>query len=140
MKIIIAGSRSITDFNVVSYLINASNIFFHLTELVSGTASGVDQLGERWAKQFGFRIKRFPADWSKGRSAGYTRNVEMANYADACLVLWDGKSKGSQHMVDITREKGMPTCLYELNPSLDIYVRKSWNDFSNIFVDKPAKV
>ena len=47
MRVIVAGSRGITDPNVVATAIAASG--FQVTELVSGTARGADQLGEAWA-------------------------------------------------------------------------------------------
>ena len=45
MKVIIAGSRGITDGRLVSAAVAASG--FDITEVVSGTCHGVDQLGER---------------------------------------------------------------------------------------------
>lgn len=32
----------------------------------------------------------------------------MASVADACIVFWDGKSKGSKHMIDVATRKGIP--------------------------------
>ena len=46
MKVIIAGSRSITDATIVEKAINESGIT--ITEMVCGGASGVDTLGEEW--------------------------------------------------------------------------------------------
>jgi hypothetical protein len=31
----------------------------------------------------------------------------MAKYAKACIVFWDGESKGSKHMIDIAIETGL---------------------------------
>jgi hypothetical protein len=97
MKVIIAGSRTIKDYKLVEAAIKNSG--FKITEVVCGCASGVDSLGEKWAMLNNIRVTKFPANWDKyGRSAGYRRNVEMANYADACIVVYTGpKSVGSQH-------------------------------------------
>lgn len=85
-------------------------------EIVSGTARGADQLGERYAAERGLSIKRFPADWDRdGKSAGYLRNVRMAEYADAAIVFWDGVSKGSKHMVDVAKKKGLPVRVVRYN-------------------------
>ena len=55
-----------------------------------------------------YPIKRFPADWENlGRGAGYVRNVQMAFYADALIAFWDGESRGTKHMIDIAKEKGL---------------------------------
>ena len=73
-------------------------------EIVSGTAKGADQLGEKYAKEKGYPVKQFPADWSKGKSAGYVRNEEMAKYADALIAFWNGLSKGTGHMIDLAKK------------------------------------
>ena len=77
-------------------------------EIVSGTANGADKLGEKFAKENGYPIKQFPADWDKnGKGAGYIRNAQMAEYADALIVFWDGKSKGTKHMIDLAKRANL---------------------------------
>jgi predicted double-glycine peptidase len=116
MKTIIAGSRTINSINQINKAIKESG--FTITEVVSGTARGADLLGEVWANNNKVPIKRFPANWDKyGKSAGYRRNEEMANYADACIVVWDGESKGSKHMIDIAKNKNLK--LFVLNLKLE---------------------
>lgn len=44
MKTIIAGSRSITNYDQILEAISLSNII--ITTVISGTANGVDKLGE----------------------------------------------------------------------------------------------
>lgn len=100
MRVIIAGSRTITDGTEVAQAAFASR--FEFTEIVSGTAKGVDRLGEWFAAHRGIPIKRFPADWDKyGKSAGYKRNKQMAEYADALILLIRDNSKGSIHMFNL---------------------------------------
>lgn len=105
-KVIIAGSRTLTPsyfvtlFNVCEYLLKQKTEKSIEIEIVSGKAKGADLLGEAYAKLKGYGIKQFPAKWSeKGKSAGYLRNVEMAQYANALIAFWDGKSKGTRHMI-----------------------------------------
>ena len=106
MKTIIAGSRGITPLQTVINAVKASG--FTVTEVVSGAARGVDQLGEQYGKQAGIPVKRFPAEWDKyGKSAGYRRNEDMADYADALIAVWDGTSKGTKHMIDTAHAKGL---------------------------------
>jgi hypothetical protein len=53
-----------------------------------------------------YQLKLFPADWNRyGKSAGFRRNVEMSNHADALVVFWDGKSRGTQHMIREAKNK-----------------------------------
>jgi len=104
MRCIIAGSRTITDYATVIEAIIKSG--FGITEIVSGTARGVDSLGEQYALENNIPIKKFPANWDKyGKSAGYRRNAEMAEYADSAIILWDGVSKGTQHMFRLMENK-----------------------------------
>lgn len=114
MKVIIAGTRYIDkeqkkvfdDYNLVVQAVERSG--FKITEVVSGTAIGADRLGEKWALANGIPIKEMPADWNRyGNGAGPMRNRQMAEYADAAIVVWDGKSPGSRNMVEnmIRRKK-----------------------------------
>ena len=76
---------------------------------ISGTTKGADRLGEEWGRDRGYPVERYPADWEAyGKSAGYRRNEEMAEAADACVVFWDGSSPGAGHMILIAKEHGLP--------------------------------
>ena len=105
-KLIIAGSRDFDNYEllkqtVIPYLND-------IAEIISGTARGADTLGEQFAKEFNIPIRQFPADWSThGKKAGYLRNVQMAKNATACIVFWDGKSRGTQHMINIAKQYGL---------------------------------
>lgn len=105
MKLIIAGSRTFTNLSKYFFrdILNNLNIDFNnpdvLHEIVSGCAKGADTGGEHFAKQYNIPLVIFPADWDKyGNAAGPIRNKQMADYADALLLVWDGKSKGSANM------------------------------------------
>lgn len=107
-KVIIAGSRSFNDFELL--VAKCDKLLSAKTEgeVVSGTARGTDQLGENYAKERGFPIKKFPANWEKyGKIAGYKRNEEMADYADALIAFWDGLSPGTKHMISTAEKKGL---------------------------------
>jgi hypothetical protein len=114
MKIIIAGSRTITDKDKVYSIITAglnSLSTLERVEIVSGGARGVDKLGELYAVESSrctnryVDLKVFSADWNKyGKRAGYLRNKQMAEYADALILIWDGKSRGSQMMLELAKQ------------------------------------
>lgn len=124
MRVIIAGGRDFNDFKLlksninkifkqlsdeklISIYVNESNI-----EIICGKARGADTLGEQFAKEYKLSIKYFPADWNTyGKSAGYRRNAEMANYAKedngVLIAFWDGKSKGTKHMIDLAKSNNI---------------------------------
>jgi hypothetical protein len=121
MKLIIAGSRSIKDYNIVRSAIIESGLWHEYKKkiiVVSGKAPGVDTLGEKFAEKAGLKVKPFPADWDNIKAegavvrynragkpynaiAGHWRNEKMAQYADVALVVWSGepKSTGSLDML-----------------------------------------
>lgn len=111
MKLIIAGSRSITDLEVVFTALALSN--FSPILIVSGAARGVDTLGEEYAKLVNLPVIRFPAKWEQyGRSAGHIRNEEMGDFADALLAIWDGKSPGTRGMIMYMKSLHKPVFTY----------------------------
>lgn len=99
MKLIIAGGR---DINPTYGFIDCSIKMLGITninEIVCGGATGVDAEGAHWAGHQEVPVKMFPANWEKfGKSAGPIRNIEMAEYGDVLLLIWDGISKGSYSM------------------------------------------
>jgi hypothetical protein len=108
MKVIIAGSRNITLWPFTMKSITRES-GFDITEVVSGTARGADQMGEEWARNNNIPISRFPANWeSYGKGAGMVRNKEMAYYADALIAIWDGISSGTKNMIDNMKKLNKP--------------------------------
>lgn len=113
MKVIIAGSRNITSYAEVLKAIILSG--FNITEVVSGRASGVDQLGEKWAKESNIPIKTFSPNWKElGRSAGILRNEDMGDYAEALIAIWDGQSRGTQHMIAFMSDRKKPVFIHKV--------------------------
>lgn len=112
MKTIIAGSRSILSYQKMLEAVRESQFF--ISEVVSGGAKGVDQLGEKYAQEYHLPLKRFLPDWTRfGKRAGILRNTEMGNYAEALIALWDGNSRGTQHMIEYAKKKGLRVYVYQ---------------------------
>jgi hypothetical protein len=120
MKVIIAGTRykdkenkiPFNDFKLVLEAVDRSGIErngIQVTEIVSGKAIGVDQLGEQYANMRGIPIKEMPADWNTyGKRAGPIRNRQMAEYADIAIIIWDGESNGTRNMINEMIRKNKP--------------------------------
>ena len=112
MKLIVAGGRDFTDTNrmiaELQKLVESGEIT-DSPELVCGMARGADMLAySLWANNR-MPIHNFPANWNKhGKSAGYKRNQEMGEFADAAVCFWDGNSKGTKHMIDILNKLNKP--------------------------------
>jgi hypothetical protein len=108
MKVIIAGSRSITDYSLIGIAVERSG--FNVTAVISGCApDGIDHLGAQWAKAKHIPIERYPANWTKhGKAAGPIRNAEMAAAAEGLVAIWDGKSPGTRNMIYQMKRLGKP--------------------------------
>lgn len=108
-RVIIAGGRGFNDYELLRercdfFLKTKQNI-----QIVSGTARGADKLGEQYAKERGYQLALFPADWdTHGKSGGAIRNADMAKYADALIAFWDGSSRGTKHMIETMRFMNKP--------------------------------
>ena len=111
-KLVIAGSRDFKDYSLLSETLDK-----HLKNrarnkaitIISGTAKGADQLGEQYAKEKGYKVEYYPADWERyGNAAGPIRNTQMAKAADDVIVFWDGKSAGTRNMMEAAQKENIP--------------------------------
>lgn len=123
MRLIIAGSRTVTDYQAVQDAVTAALETFDDSDLwdmqvVSGGATGVDLLGECLAVEHGWSVVRYPADWkTHGRAAGPIRNRQMAEYADAAVIVMEGESRGSMSMKAEMERLGKPVFVHMLKPA-----------------------
>ena len=107
MKLIIAGSRTFTDYQRLCQVLAPDR--HRIAQVITGGARGADQLGYRWAWKHAIKHQLFRADWERfGKSAGLRRNHQMAQAGDLLIAFWDGRSAGTAHMVQCMRQMGKP--------------------------------
>lgn len=112
MKIVVAGSRTVTERDVHQAFAYCSWVNL-ASEIVSGTAKGADTFGENWARDKGVPTRRMPADWDKyGKKAGPIRNRQMAEVADGLIAIWDGRSRGTKSMIEFAKELGLRVAVF----------------------------
>lgn len=131
MKTIIAGSRnfyslvvpgkwtfelrdSIDKVKMDALELCIRNIHWTITKVIHGGARGVDELGGLWAKKHGIPFEVYKPDWTD-LGAGMRRNVEMAENAEALLAIWDGASKGTAHMIQTAKKRGMQLAVFKFH-------------------------
>lgn len=121
MKVIVAGGRDFKDYDLLkSTLDGFQQEHGNITEVVSGTAKGVDKLGEKYANENNIPIKRFVPDWEElGKKAGHVRNRQMADYAKEyngmLVAFWDKQSKGTKGMIDYATKIGLKSVVVYYN-------------------------
>lgn len=110
---LVVGSRTFNDYEKMEktldyFLSNQEDVC-----IVSGGAKGADSLAEEYAKKHCYPLMIFPADWSKGNSAGYVRNTKMHEFIAqfehrGCVAFWDGKSHGTAHNFELAPKYNTP--------------------------------
>lgn len=111
--LLVAGSRTFTDYKLLEEKLNRLLLYKDKVCIVSGGARGADALAKRYAFEHGYEYKEFPADWSKGKSAGFVRNRQMHEFISkqndrGVVLFWDGKSHGTKHSISLAKEFDNP--------------------------------
>lgn len=108
MKLLIVGSRSIQNFDLAPFVSK------DVDTIISGGANGVDTLAEEYAdKNRLTKLIMRPAYARYGKGAPLKRNEEMVKLADAVLVIWDGKSRGTKYTAEFAKKEGKPVTVIE---------------------------
>jgi len=119
LKIVIAGSRAITDYDELLKALTGAinnNVITRADsfEIISGGARGVDTLARRYAQEVGYKLVEMKPQYQHNRdlSAPLRRNIDMANYGDILVAVWDGKSTGTKHMIAQMQKRGKPVFVH----------------------------
>ncbi len=115
MRVIIAGSRSITDPAALDDAIARSG--FEITEVITGDSRGVDDLAAHWATANRITCQIIPVEWNRyGGRADHIRNERISLMAQGCIALWDGFSRGTAELSEFMHLRGLQVCVLRCNP------------------------
>lgn len=104
MKVLVCGGRDFKDWGAMRAILDNLR---GVEEIIHGDARGADELAGRWALFRDVPCREFPAKWERhGRSAGYRRNVEMADTQPDIVIAFPG-GKGTAHMVELAHKRGV---------------------------------
>lgn len=126
LRILVTGSRDWADANTVLTALTATATahgakhgltiadWRHFTTVVHGACpTGADHFADVWAKCYGWKVERHPADWSQGRRAGPLRNAHMVSLgADVCAAFIRNDSRGASGCMALAMDAGIPIRLF----------------------------
>ena len=106
-KIIIAGSRSITNEKWIFVRIHCTLRAWEVTEgylVLSGAyPTGPDKIAIDWATTHGVKVELFPADWDRH---------DRAEAATHLIAFWDGRSRGTKSMINEAFGQGLEVVVW----------------------------
>lgn len=106
MRTIIAGTRIIDDYEFLCSVMD--DLSWAPTAVLCGCANGVNANGKRWAIDNDVKVEFYLANWQRfEKAAGPMRNSKMVANAEALVLIWDGKSKGSADVLAKAKAKGL---------------------------------
>lgn len=107
-RVIVCGSRDWTDRRIIreTLLALADRCPDLRIVVVHGAARGADRMAGEEARACGYKVEEHPANWAlHGHRAGLIRNAYMLSLGCSHVIaFWDGKSRGTEHMIRIARE------------------------------------
>lgn len=101
MKLAIIGSRNIRNIDIFPHIPSGVSL------IISGGAKGIDTLAAAYAKKHDVKIVEILPDYKKHKKgAPIKRNSIIVDLADMILAFWDGKSKGTEYVINLCKKRG----------------------------------
>jgi hypothetical protein len=115
VRLLVCGSRDWTDRATLERVLDdvvtdVEHHFYERPTIVQGEARGADSLAREWAESRGLRVEGFPADWSRGKGAGFARNRAMLESGIDGVVAFSTSwpaTPGTAHMCRLAYEVGL---------------------------------
>lgn len=109
MKVLVCGGRNYDNPAFVNWVLDKIHNKRPITIVIHGCATGADTMGAKWAEnEPGVTSFGVPADWKTyGNRAGPVRNGLMLSHGRPQLVVAFEGGAGTEHMVKISKERGV---------------------------------
>lgn len=114
MNVAVIGSRTITDYEYIKYVLDKYREKYTISKIVSGGARGVDSLAAKYANENNIELIEFIPDWKKfGKKAGFIRNQIIIDNADIVIAFQENNSAGTSHSVNLAKESNKTVYVIE---------------------------
>ena len=96
LRLAVVGSRDYPRLDLVWDFVIKLAVRRPNSIIISGGARGVDTVAAAAGRLAGLEVKELIPDWGRfGNYAGFLRNSEIIDAADAVAIFWDGVSRGT---------------------------------------------
>ena len=116
LKIVIAGSRTIDNYNLLLQIMNSLASLYpgYIFKILSGGAYGVDNNAKNFAIKNNLQYQEYKPIYKhkNDRGAPLRRNIDMARDGDLLIAIWDGASTGTKNMIDEMKKLNKPYYVY----------------------------
>lgn len=110
MKVLVCGGRDFSDWRTLQRVLSGLRDTRGIDLVISGGASGADDLAVRWAHHERIPACIFPANWRfEGRAAGPRRNQRMLDLGSPDFLVAFPGGRGTQDMIDRAIASGVET-------------------------------
>lgn len=108
MRVLVCGGRDYEDREAFFWHMTHSFDGWRDCEIISGMAKGADSLAVDFARTYGLKLHKFPADWAThGKAAGPIRNQRMIDEGNPDLVVAFPGGRGTQDMTSRAKKAGV---------------------------------
>lgn len=109
-RLLVAGSRSITDIDISKYIPK------DVDAIISGGAKGIDTLAEEYADKHKIsKVIIRPSYSVSKKAAPILRNQSMVILCNRVLAIWDGKSRGTKYTIDYAKKLDKDVTVININ-------------------------
>ena len=129
IRVAYVGSRNRTDINTIQQIETTIDCIYFVTgsdgvTLISGGAKGVDTIAVTLAKKLYINTVEFIPKWHNedgtyNKGAGFQRNWMVIDNADIIVAFWDGESKGTEHVINNAKKRGLHVFVFLPSEKID---------------------
>lgn len=94
MRLAVIGSRTFTNYTQMTKCLSSKN---EVDAIITGDASGADELAQKYALDHNLSVETYPND-----------KLAIVNRCDAVIAFWDGRSTGTQDMLNLAKKMNKP--------------------------------